>query len=130
MASAAGGFPAGLSGRFRATAIRAPTYRRIFAAIGRKDVVWRPNSGVATRRCHFSDFFAMHFIVFLRSEAGVVTIDWTVLLAALTGAGLALMSITMGTLSNHSQSVRGELQDPHFNTDWVDNITIPQPPAQ
>ena len=72
----------------------------------------------------------MSFIAFLGSESGVVTVDWTVLLAALTAAGLALMSMTLDTLSGHSHSMRGELQDPHFDTDWLDNLTVPQPPAQ
>ncbi|MGP1358701.1 hypothetical protein [Roseicyclus sp.] len=69
----------------------------------------------------------MHFATFLRSEAGVVTVDWTVLLAALTGAGIALVIILTDALSVHSHNVRGELQDPHFDTGWVDNIAIQSP---
>ncbi|MDG4649787.1 hypothetical protein P6F26_15185 [Roseibacterium sp. SDUM158017] len=67
----------------------------------------------------------MSFSTFLRSEAGVATVDWTVLLAALTGAGIALSAILTDSLSWHTGAVRGELQDPHFETDWFDNVTIP-----
>jgi hypothetical protein len=68
----------------------------------------------------------MSIKAFLSSEAGVVTVDWTVLLAALTGAGVALVSLTTDSLSVHSQAVRGELQDPHFDTQWLDNVATQQ----
>ncbi|MCU4653355.1 hypothetical protein N8I71_10955 [Roseibacterium sp. SDUM158016] len=73
---------------------------------------------------------AMSIPEFLRAEAGVVTIDWTVMLAALTGAGIALTALTTDTLSVHSQNMRGELQDPHFETDWFDNVAVLPPSMQ
>jgi len=60
---------------------------------------------------------------FLSAEDGVATIDWVVLLAGLVGLGLWLLQyLGDGVLREHSYAVRGELQDPHFDTDWLDNV--------
>jgi hypothetical protein len=72
----------------------------------------------------------MPFVKFLRSDAGAVTIDWTVLLAALTGMGLALLNVVGGALGDHSREMRGELQDPHFDTEWLDYVAVQPQPAQ
>jgi len=46
-----------------------------------------------------------------------------VLLAGLVGLGLWLLQyLGDGVLREHSYAVRGELQDPHFDTDWLDNV--------
>ena len=64
---------------------------------------------------------------FLRSESGVVTIDWTIVLAALTAMGVAMTVLLTDALTVHSNSMRGELQDPHFNTDWFENVQVLPP---
>lgn len=66
----------------------------------------------------------MTVVTFLRSEGGAITVDWTVLLAALVGAAVAFTNVIGGGLSIHADNVRGELQDPHFDTSWIDNLTL------
>jgi hypothetical protein len=63
---------------------------------------------------------------FLQSEDGLVTVDWTVLLAGLTAAGLAMSAVLTQSLGTHTGEIRGELQDPHFETDWVETVEMPQ----
>ncbi len=72
----------------------------------------------------------MSFSEFLQNESGLATIDWTVLLAALTGAGVAMSALLSDALGYRSDLVRGELQDPHFETDWVDDFSVPQSSGQ
>lgn len=72
----------------------------------------------------------MSFEAFIRNESGIVTVDWTVILAALTGMGIALTAILTDSLSVHSDSMRGELQDPHFDTQWFDNVAVLPPSMQ
>jgi hypothetical protein len=43
------------------------------------------------------------------AEDGVATIDWVVLLAALTSVGVALVDVTSEPLGIHARDVRGEL---------------------
>ncbi|MGP1358702.1 hypothetical protein [Roseicyclus sp.] len=57
-------------------------------------------------------------------QGGVSTIDWLVLLGALSTAGFALVDVTSGALRDHSQTIRGELQDPYFETAWVDSLPV------
>jgi hypothetical protein len=65
---------------------------------------------------------------FLRAEDGVATVDWVVLLAALTGTGIWLLnSLGAGTLHDHSHAMRSELQDPHFDTTWFDYVAVLPP---
>lgn len=65
---------------------------------------------------------------FLHAEDGVATVDWVVLLAVLTGLGLWMMNtLGGGTLNAHAQNMRGELQDPHFETDWFDYVAVLPP---
>jgi hypothetical protein len=55
-------------------------------------------------------------------------VDWIVLTAALTGLGLWLMTnLGGGTLNTHTQNIRGELQDPHFDTEWFDYVAVLPP---
>jgi hypothetical protein len=62
---------------------------------------------------------------FIKEEdGGVSTIDWLVLLGALTGAGIALVDVTGNTLRDHSGNIRGELQDPYFETAWAQNLPV------
>lgn len=61
---------------------------------------------------------------FVDAEDGVATIDWIVLLAALTGAGVALVDVTGETLDVHAHDIRGELQDNVFETEWFDNLPV------
>jgi len=68
--------------------------------------------------------------LFISDESGVVTIDWTVIGAALVAMGFALTAIVSNTLGDYSGNVRGELQDPHFNTDWFDNVAVLPPSLQ
>ncbi|GAA5079434.1 hypothetical protein N0B44_22930 [Roseibacterium beibuensis] len=56
---------------------------------------------------------------FIWRQDGVVTVDWVVLLGALTVAGLLVLSMMTGSLGDHSTTVASELQDPHFNTTWT-----------
>ena len=58
------------------------------------------------------------------SEDGVATIDWIVLLAALTGLGIAIVDMTSSPLGDHTQNVRGELQDNVFETSWTEHIPV------
>jgi hypothetical protein len=58
------------------------------------------------------------------AEDGVATIDWIVLLAALTGLGMALVEATGEPMGDHARNVRGELQDNVFETSWADNIPV------
>ncbi|HKK31867.1 MAG TPA: hypothetical protein VKA18_15890 [Alphaproteobacteria bacterium] len=58
------------------------------------------------------------------AEDGVATIDWVVILAALTGLGVALVDVTSAPLGGHAQNVRGELQDNVFETAWTDSIPV------
>ena len=58
------------------------------------------------------------------AEDGVATIDWIVLLAALTGLGVALVDVTSNPLGDHAQNVRGELQDNIFDTSWTEHIPV------
>jgi len=68
---------------------------------------------------------------FLSAEDGVATIDWVVLLAALTGVGLWMTQFLGGhALRDHSNAVRGELQDPHFETGWFDYVAVSLPSTQ
>jgi hypothetical protein len=60
----------------------------------------------------------------VEAEDGVATIDWVVLLAALTGLGVAMLDVTGEPLGIHAQTVRGELQDNSFETAWADNIPV------
>jgi hypothetical protein len=60
----------------------------------------------------------------VEAEDGVATIDWVVLLAALTGLGVAMLDVTGEPLGIHAQNVRGELQDNSFETAWADNIPV------
>jgi hypothetical protein len=60
----------------------------------------------------------------VEAEDGVATIDWVVLLAALTGLGVAMLDVTGEPLGIHAQTVRGELQDNSFDTAWADNIPV------
>jgi hypothetical protein len=55
---------------------------------------------------------------------GVPTIDWLVILGGLTASGLMIVEVTTDTLGGHSQVVRGELQDNHFETAWIDNVPV------
>ncbi len=65
---------------------------------------------------------------FLRAEDGLATIDWVVLTAALVGVGLSMLSfLGGGTLTTQSQNIRGELQDPHFDTEWFDYVAVLPP---
>jgi hypothetical protein len=57
-------------------------------------------------------------------RGGVTTIDWLVLLGALSTAGFALVEVTSGGLRHHSQTIRGELQDPYFETAWLDSLPV------
>jgi hypothetical protein len=62
---------------------------------------------------------------FIRDErGGVTTIDWLIILGGLSASGLVVLEITTDTLSQQSQTVRGELQNNHFETAWVDNIPV------
>jgi hypothetical protein len=61
---------------------------------------------------------------FIEPEDGVATIDWVVLLAALVGLGYAIVDRTSTPLGDHSRTIRGELQDTGFETDWLDNLPI------
>jgi hypothetical protein len=61
---------------------------------------------------------------FIEPEDGVATIDWVVLLAALVGLGYAIVDRTSTPLGDHSRTIRGELQDTGFETDWLDNLQI------
>jgi hypothetical protein len=45
----------------------------------------------------------------VEAEDGVATIDWVVLLAALTGLGVAMLDVTGEPLGIHAQNVRGEV---------------------
>jgi hypothetical protein len=73
----------------------------------------------------------MSISVFFFAEDGVATVDWVVLLAALTGVGLWLTQFLGGeVLRDHSNAMRGELQDPHFDTDWLDHVAVAQPTMQ
>jgi hypothetical protein len=58
------------------------------------------------------------------AEDGVATIDWVVLLAALTSVGVALVDVTSEPLGIHARDVRGELQDNVFETAWADNVPV------
>jgi hypothetical protein len=58
------------------------------------------------------------------AEDGVATIDWVVLLAALTGVGLALVEATSQPVGIHARDIRGELQDNVFETAWADNVPV------
>lgn len=65
---------------------------------------------------------------FLRAEDGVASVDWVVVLAGLTALGVAMLSfLGDGTLTEHSQNMRGELQDPHFDTDWFEFVAVLPP---
>jgi hypothetical protein len=55
---------------------------------------------------------------------GAPTIDWLVILGGLTASGLMIVEVTTDTLGGHSEVVRGELQDNHFETAWVDNVPV------
>lgn len=62
---------------------------------------------------------------FITDESGAVaTIDWLVILGGLTASGLALVEVTTNALSEQSETVRGELQDHHFETSWIDNLPV------
>jgi len=67
------------------------------------------------------------FTQFLLNEDGLVTVDWVVILAALTALGLYMTDQLGDTLSEHSQTMRGELQDPHFDTSWFDHVAVSPP---
>lgn len=70
----------------------------------------------------------MTFVDFLRAEDGVASIDWVVLLAALTGLGVWMLQfLGVGTLNTHAHDMRSELQDPHFNTGWFDYVAVLPP---
>jgi hypothetical protein len=95
---------------------------------GEIKVNMRPIFPVAPFRCLFVGRISMTITEFLRAEDGVATIDWIVLTAALTGLGLWLMTnLGGGTLNTHTQNIRGELQDPHFDTDWFDYVAVLPP---
>jgi len=65
---------------------------------------------------------------FFDAEDGVATIDWVVLLAALVGLGLWLTNYLGGeVLNDHAHNMRGELQDPHFDTTWFDHVAVLPP---
>ena len=65
---------------------------------------------------------------FLCAEDGVATVDWIVLLAGLTTLGVWMWA-NLGdvTLREHTYAMRGELQDPHFVTDWFDYVAVLPP---
>jgi hypothetical protein len=68
---------------------------------------------------------------FLCAEDGVATVDWIVLLAGLTALGVWMWAnLGDGTLREHSYAMRGELQDPHFQTDWFDHVAVLPPSMQ
>jgi len=70
----------------------------------------------------------MSIFDFLCAEDGVATIDWVVILAALTGLGLWMVDyLGADVLRDHSYAMRGELQDPHFDTDWFDHVEVLPP---
>jgi Flp pilus assembly pilin Flp len=70
----------------------------------------------------------MTFSEFLRAEDGVATVDWVVLLGALTALGLWMMNYLGGeVLHDHSYAMRSELQDPHFDTDWFEYVAVLPP---
>jgi hypothetical protein len=63
------------------------------------------------------------FKSFLRDDrGGAVTIDWLVILGGLTAAGALMVEVSTDALSEHSSNVRGELQDPYFETSWFDSL--------
>lgn len=73
----------------------------------------------------------MMIVDFLRAEDGVATIDWIVLLAGLVGLGLWMWNVLGDdVLARHAVNMRGELQDPHFNTDWFDYVAVLPPSMQ
>ncbi|MBF9034092.1 hypothetical protein HKCCE2091_07560 [Rhodobacterales bacterium HKCCE2091] len=57
------------------------------------------------------------FKTFLHSESGAVTVDWVVLTGALTGIGLAVVSVLSQGLENLSDDISRQLstQDPGRN---------------
>ncbi|MDG4649788.1 hypothetical protein P6F26_15190 [Roseibacterium sp. SDUM158017] len=62
---------------------------------------------------------------FFEDESGAaVTIDWLVLLGGLTATGLMVVEVSTGALGGHSQTIRGELQDNHFETAWIDYLPV------
>jgi hypothetical protein len=67
------------------------------------------------------------FKTFLSNEDGLVTIDWVVILAGLTALGIVMVDHLGDALSEHSQNMRGELQDPHFDTTWFDHVAVKPP---
>jgi hypothetical protein len=73
----------------------------------------------------------MMITAFLRAEDGVATIDWVVVLGALTGLGVWLWGyLGDEVLHTHAHDMRGELQDPHFDTDWFDYVAVLPPSMQ
>lgn len=58
-------------------------------------------------------------------EAGVATVDWVVLFGAATGAAVMALNISSNNLGGYSRDVRGELQNPHFDTEWTTALEIP-----
>ncbi len=51
---------------------------------------------------------------FLQEEDGAVTVDWTVMTAAIVGLGIATYGVVSGGINNLSTDV-----DSHLRTDWI-----------
>lgn len=64
---------------------------------------------------------------FMRREDGVATVDWVILLSGATGLAIAALNWGQGTLTPYSATVRGELQDPHFDTSWTQTVDLDRP---
>jgi hypothetical protein len=80
-------------------------------------------AGESAREREFGRLKPIHVMRdFIEPEDGVATIDWVVLLAALVGLGFAIVETTSAPLGDHTRTVRGEIQDIEFETDWLDNL--------
>jgi hypothetical protein len=60
----------------------------------------------------------------MRSDSGSSTVEWVVVAAGATGAGLLLLLEGQETLGGYSTDVRTEIQGSEFQTDWTQNLPV------
>lgn len=64
---------------------------------------------------------------FMRAEEGVATVDWVIICATATAAGIIALNLGQSGLGRYSADVRNEVQAPYFETSWTQNIPLPDP---
>lgn len=59
-------------------------------------------------------------------EDGLSSVEWVVVAAGAAGLGFVLMAGGQDGLADYSVQVRDEVQSPHFQTDWLDEVPVSQ----